>query len=350
MKNMKKVLGLSLAGTMVMAAMTGCGGSAAKAPAEPAASSAISEAPEETGTETADQVIYMITGQTTEYISMLVDEATAAAEEAGYELKVSDAAADWSKEMTLIETAQNDNAEAIIIIPSASDDVETILDAAEDTKVVFLNRELTDVSALDETHVYIGPDENYSGVYQGELLADCLNKAGKTEVNALILTGPDKLQHSIKRTAGVKDTLAAAGINATYIEMNCQESTDVAVDEIKAAYEGKEVDFDVIISENDAMACGAITAFEELELDISGIPVVGIDATSDAVYNIKEGKMYGTIYQDAVQAKLAVKACINLLEGKAYNDGLDGETSADNANVTLTGWEKVTADNVDFFK
>lgn len=350
MKTMRKTLGLTLAGAMAVTALTGCGGSSAPAAASSSATSATSAVAEAaTETQDADQVIYMITGQTTAYISSLVETAEATAAEAGYELKVSDAAADWSKEMTLIENAQNDNAEAIIIIPSASDDVETILEAAGDTKVVFLNRELSDVSALDATHVYIGPDENFSGTYQGEMLADCLKEAGKTDVNALILTGPETLQHSIKRTEGVKAALAAAEINATYVELNGQESTDVAVDVIKEAYEGKEVDFDVIISENDAMACGAITAFEEMNMDISGIPVVGIDATSDAVFNIKEGKMYGTIYQDVAQADLAVKACINLLEGKAYNEGLDGETAADNENITYTGWEKVTAENVDNF-
>lgn len=331
-------MGLTLAGTMILAALAGCG--SAVSSTDNASASASSE---------SQQTLYMITGQTTEYISMLTRAADSYAADAGYNLKIYDAAADWSKEITLIENAQNDNAEAIIIIPSASDDVDTILDAAGDTKVVFLNRELTDTSALDENHVYIGPDEQYSGAYQGEMLADCLKEAGKTDISALILTGPETLQHSIRRTEGVKKALADAGINASYIEVFGNEDTDEAAEAITAAYDGKEVDFDVIISENDAMACGAVKAFEEMGMSLDGIPVVGIDATSDAVQYIKDGVMYGTIYQDVTQAEQAVQACINLLQGKAYNDGLSGEASADNANITLTGWVKVTEDNVDTY-
>ncbi len=333
MTNMKKALALILAGSVLMTTTAGCGRTISAAE--------VSEAKGQ---------IYMITGTTTEYIDQLTETAEAYAMEAGYELKVSDAAGDWARELTLLEMAQNDGAEAVIMIPSASDDTATILEAAGDTKIVFLNRELNNTDLLDENHVYVGPNEQYSGLYQAEIIADELAGKGKTELTALLLTGPESLKHSTTRTEGVKAALESAGYDMTYIELAGNEAYDAASLAVTEAYRGKTVDFDVIIAENDAMACGAVNAFNFIDLSLEGIPVVGIDASNDAVQCVKDGQMTGTVYQDTVQAEMAVQACINLMQGEAFSDGMEGEKDPANAFILYSGWEKVTSVNAGSFR
>ena len=62
---------------------------------------------------------------------------------------------------------------------------------------------------------------------------------------------------------------------------------------------------DLIISNNDDMALGAIDAIERAN-NISGIKAVGIDGTKEALEAIKEGKLLGTIESDKKEYAKAV--------------------------------------------
>ncbi|MCL1944805.1 MAG: substrate-binding domain-containing protein [Firmicutes bacterium] len=53
--------------------------------------------------------------------------------------------------------------------------------------------------------------------------------------------------------------------------------------------------YNIIISNNDDMALGAVAALGD---QASGIPIIGVDATTPAVEAIKNGKMYGTVKQE----------------------------------------------------
>lgn len=57
--------------------------------------------------------------------------------------------------------------------------------------------------------------------------------------------------------------------------------------------------YDCVISNNDSMALGAIEALKEHGDDLSEIPVLGVDATTDGCASIKAGEMAFTVYQSA---------------------------------------------------
>ena len=299
--------------------------------------------------DTAAGEMYLVVGETTDYILDLEAAAMRAAEDEGYDLEILNAGGNIDLETQMIEIAAQNTPSAIMVLPYSSDETTSIIKAAGDTDVVFLNRELTDTSVLDEEHVYIGPDETYSGQYQGEILVDYCQENNLTELDALLLTGPEKLEHTQRRNEGVKKALEDAGITVNYTELPCSESSEIAKKKIEKEYQSKDIDFDVIISNNDAMANGAVRAFEEIGKDIDGIPVLGIDGTDQALTYIDSGKMYGSVLQELDQVTYAVKACANLMEGKVFDFDLENAgavKSSDSDYIYFSNWEKITADNV----
>jgi ABC-type sugar transport system substrate-binding protein len=72
-----------------------------------------------------------------------------------------------------------------------------------------------------------------------------------------------------------------------------------------AAYRGQ---FNVVAAQNDGMALGAVQSLVQNGLtkgDASdgttlAVPVLGIDATQDAINSMKENLLYATVLQDAV--------------------------------------------------
>jgi ABC-type sugar transport system substrate-binding protein len=94
------------------------------------------------------------------------------------------------------------------------------------------------------------------------------------------------------------------------------------------------------------MALGAIHALENNDIDPASIPIVGIDATGDAVNAILDGKMDMSVFQSAEgQAEAAVRIAKNLVDGKPVDEGTGCTVSDDCENIYYVPFEKVTADN-----
>ena len=75
------------------------------------------------------------------------------------------------------------------------------------------------------------------------------------------------------------------------------------------------VAFDAILAANDAMALGAIDAFEAAAKPL--VPIVGVNAVPDAIVAIKSGKLLATASFDAMKmACLAAEAAVRYLRGE----------------------------------
>ena len=77
---------------------------------------------------------------------------------------------------------------------------------------------------------------------------------------------------------------------------------------------------ELVICNNDSMAEGAISALNAAGYNTGGnsptVPVFGVDATEAAKTLIKDGKMYGTVQQDAA----GMADALALLAGNALDD------------------------------
>lgn len=282
-----------------------------------------------------------------EFLSTLEAGSKAAAEELGVTLSSQDAQNDTGKLIQFIESARNAGDDAVLVNLVDAETAQQCIEAAGDMKVVFVNRVPADTSVLEAgKSAAVVSDENTSGYYQGEFLANYFKEQGKTDIKYLMLQGTLGLVHTEQRSASVLKGLADNGINATEAAAPLVAEYDraTAMDMISPLLTTTE--FDCIIANNDAMALGAVEAMMAQGLDPTSIPIVGIDATVDGVQAIKDGTLAMTVFQDANgQGYGAVKAAVNLIEGNPINDGTDYETD-DTGNICWVPFEPVTPDNV----
>lgn len=170
----KRLMALVAAGVMSVGMLAGCG-SDGNTDSGSAASSGGSG---KKGTMT------LIMSTRDDFLSTLESAALAYAEETGYKLTSQDAQNDAAKQIQYVETAVNGGDAAVIVNPVDSDAAQSVVDAAGDTPIVFINRAPTDMHVLDSDNVgFCGSNEDTSGYFQGEYLAEYFKEKGQTEIN-----------------------------------------------------------------------------------------------------------------------------------------------------------------------
>lgn len=340
---LKKMMAMLLAGATCVGMMAGCGNSGGNGDAGSTASAGGSG---ENGTMT------LVMSSRDEFLSTLESAALSAAEDAGVKLTSQDAQNDAAKQIQYIETAVNGGDIAVIVNPVDSDAAQSLVDAAGDTPLVFVNRPPSDMNVLSAENVgFCGSNEDTSGYFQGEYLAEYFESQGKTDIKYVLLQGELGQVSQIKRCAGVLKALEDNGIKATsVVDLAGKYDRAEAMNKISPILTSGE-EFDCIISNNDAMALGAIEACEAANVDPTSFPIVGIDCTKDGAAAVKAGKLAMTVYQNPLgQGKGSVEAALNLAAGKAANDGTEftkddsGEDYSD--SIVWIPFEPVTADNV----
>lgn len=339
---LKKMMAMLLVGATCVGMMAGCGSSSSSSGGEGSAAS--------TGSGESGKIT-LVMAQRDEFLSTLEAAATKAAAEKGYKLTAQDAQSDSQKQIQFVETAKNGGEDAVIVNPVDSDAAQSIVDAAGDMPLVFVNRPPTDLHVLDAENVaFVGSDEDTSGYFQGEYLAQYYKDKGQTEIKYILLQGILGQVSQIKRCAGVVKALEDNGIKATpVVELAAEYDRAKAIDKISPVLTSGQ-EFDCIISNNDAMALGAVEACENAGITID-FPIVGIDCTKDGAAAVESGKMAMTVFQNPEgQGVGAVMACANLIAGKAINEGTDydldsnGESYSD--SIIWVPFEPVTKDNV----
>lgn len=338
MKMRKGIAGV-LVGAMCAGMLTGCG----------------NLTPINAVEDDAEESVEAYTGELTlilpkkdEYLSYLDQAAKASAEAKGCTLTTVDCAEDQDKEIEYVEAAVAEDAKVIIIALADNSRAKDVIDAAGDVPVVFVNRAPADLSLMDETHVYIGSNEDESGAYQGEALVKYLETNGKDSINYLMFKGTEGQDSTSKRTAGVLKALQDAGIQATAATepVDCGYDRNTAMEQVGVMI-ADGVQADVVIANNDAMALGALEAFRQNNVDTSDITVVGIDGTNAGLQAISDGTMAATVFQNAVgQGAAGVQAAINLATGAELTTDTGYETDEDNDAIIWVPFEKITAENV----
>lgn len=345
MKMRKRMAGL-LVGAICAGMLTGCGNLTPINAVE-------DNAEESVQAYTGD--LMLILPKKDEYLSYLDQAAKASAEAKGCTLTTVDCAEDQDKEIEYVKAAVAEDAKVIIIALADNSRAKDVIDAAGDVPVVFVNRAPSDLSLMDETHVYVGSNEDESGAYQGEALVEYLQAQDKDSVNYLMFKGTEGQDSTSKRTAGVLKALQNAGIQAHAaaepIDCDYDRTSAMNAMSVMLADDIDMEDIDVIISNNDAMALGAMEALKQGEVDISDIAIVGVDGTNAGLEAIANGEMQATVYQNAIgQASTSVQAAINLAGGADLMNGIGFEADEDNSSVLWIPFELVTADNVEDYR
>jgi len=163
---------------------------------------------------------------------------------------------------------------------------------------------------------------------QMDLVADYLDYSG----NIAIIKGPSSIESSFKRTKGYMEKLD----EYPGLQVVAEQPANWSPEEAYAIVENwirLGIDIDAIVAQNDIMAIGALQAVEEGGMQ-EKIAVFGIDGDIEALELIKEGRMAGTVYHDAIaQADLAMEYAISLAQGLAVDSRIVPYQTVDRNNV-----------------
>jgi methyl-galactoside transport system substrate-binding protein len=227
----------------------------------------------------------------------------------------------------------------LIINPVDRLSVYSIIEKAKKngTKIIFFNREpLAQDMALYDSVYYVGADAAESAKIQAEIIMELfgnnpqlneMDKNGDGIIQTVILKGEQGHQDAEARTKVVIETLTDAGYKVEVLDISIanfdRQSAKVAMDGLIAAH-GQKIE--VVISNNDAMALGAIESLTEKEYFIDAnndgridrssevwIPVIGIDGLDIAMEKINSGYLYGTVFNDSQNMAEAIVELAQLL-------------------------------------
>ncbi len=235
-------------------------------------------------------------------------------------------------------------------------DPSEIIDLARDNDVpiIFFNREpvAKDMQQWDKLY-YVGADAKQSGVLQGEMAVSLIkenyridrNNDGK--IQYVVLEGESGHQDTIIRTESAVDTIKNSGIELEKLECGIanwdRAQAQNRMQQMIGQYPNQ---IELVLANNDAMALGAIDAYEKLNYTESAFPVFfGIDGTKVGLEAVMNSKLSGTVYNDKEgQAAAMAKLAVALVTGK----GMDSLVFENEKYIYLS-YFKITDDNISRF-
>lgn len=142
----------------------------------------------------------------------------------------------------------------------------------------------------------------------------------------------------------MKRTLNASGKKINYVfEDFANWSTDTA-QEFMSLFLKTGSPIDCVAANNDDMALGAVTAFENAGYDTQPVLFLGVDASANGCQAIVDGRMDFTVYQPmSSQITSAVEAAVKMANGESVEDM---EWAVEDGKYILLPFEKVDANNV----
>ena len=243
------------------------------------------------------------------FIGNIKEAMEAKAKRLGVELILNDGQDSAEKQVSQVENFIARKVNAVILNPVSMDGCKPAVEAANTAGIPIITVN-TLVANQDQCATFVGSDAVESGRLEMEYAARMLQGRG----NIVILHGQLGHDAQIGRRKGAQEVLN----QYPGIRVVCEQSGNWARVEGMAIMEnwlqsGKFIQ--AVVSQNDEMALGALKAIEAAGL-AGKILVFGIDAIPAALKAMRDGKMAGTVFQDAQgQGAGAVEAAVRIARG-----------------------------------
>jgi inositol transport system substrate-binding protein len=246
------------------------------------------------------------------WMSYMHDGFREAAEKAGVKLTMVDGKNDPAVQQGQIETLVTQGVDAIVIVPVQIASIGPIMDEVKNAGIplVAVNRP-PDEPYFSQLATYVGSDEVYAGTVQAEKIVELLG--GKGDV--VIIHGQFGHPAEQGRTQGNKAVLAKYPdikiVREDTSEWQRAKALQLVENWIQSGF-----NIDAVLANNDESAIGAAMALEQVGL-LDQVLIAGVDATPDALYNMRDGKLDVTVFQDAYgQGYGGIEAAIKAANGE----------------------------------
>lgn len=226
-----------------------------------------------------------------QFLQKVADGITTRAAQSGATASIVSAQERTDVQLGQIENFISQKVDGLIVLPQDTDATSQITTKAKAAGIplVYVNRRPADIPA---DVPYVGSDSLVAGKLQMEALGKLVNNTG----NVAILQGDPGQEAARQRTKGCEDTANELGMKVTRKAAgNWYRDKGLSITE-NWLQSGDQID--VICSNNDEMALGAIQALRAAG-KLNQIKVGGVDATADALAAMKAGALPVTVFQDA---------------------------------------------------
>ena len=273
------------------------------------------------------------------------------------DLAMNDSQNDQGKQNEQVDTMISKGVKALAINLVNPQGAATIIAKAKaaNLPVIFFNKEPSaeDLKSYEKAW-YVGTTSAESGVMQGQMIVDAWkankgwDKNGDGKIQYVMLKGEPGHPDAEARTKYSIDTVTKAGIGVEKLEEQTGMWDSVKGKELLDAWLAKHGDkIEFVVANNDAMALGAIQSLKANGYFTGGkfMPVVGVDAIPDALTQIKEGTLVGSVLNDAKnQGQATFDLAYNVAMGKAPADGTNWKIGDDKA--VRVPYVAITKDNL----
>jgi inositol transport system substrate-binding protein len=224
----------------------------------------------------------------------------------GVTIAVEDGQSNSAKQTADIEAAITGGAQGIILAPN---DVNALAPGVEEVikagiPIVTLDRR------VDHTSVNV-PHVGADNVAGGRIMAQWVIDAFPNGARILLITGQLGSSPSIDRTRGIKETLDAAGGKYQIVaeqSATWKREQGLTVTQNVLTSLGGQV-LQAVVAESDEMALGALEALRSS--GVTGVKVIGFDATPEALKLVRSGDMAATVEQSPkAQARTALEQLV----------------------------------------
>jgi inositol transport system substrate-binding protein len=221
-----------------------------------------------------------------------------------------DAENDIGRQLNQIQNFIAQHVDAIIVNPVDTDATPrmTQLVVAAGIPLVYVNRMPGD-RQLPPRVSFVGSDETQSGTL--EMAEVCRLLGGKGDI--VVLMGELTNQSARQRTKDIQEVIARPACRGIHVidqqaaNWKRTEAADLVTNWLSAGLHPAAV-----VANDDEMAIGAIQALKRAHL-LSATIVAGIDATPDALAEMKAGELRVTVFQNApAQGRGALETALKL--------------------------------------
>lgn len=313
----KKVLAAILTGIMLLS-LVGCGAKEEAPAAEAPAAEAI-------------KVGVLMKTMSDTFSNKLGESIKAYAAEtyADVELYLMDGQADVAKQISQAEDLIAKQVDVIVLNPQDADGSAQVLDLAAEAGIPVI--EVNTETVRTDYVSYVGSNDVMAGEIMGNFVMEQLGEAGGQYA---VLEGEIGQSAQILRAEGIANTIQANDAYECVAQLTANWQRDQAMSTTED-WLGKYPDLKAVICHNDDMSMGALQAAEAQGRDII---IIGTDAIPDALAAVKEGRLEGTVLQDAAtQASTAVDVAVKVAKGEEVEPKYD------------VPFQLITIDNVDDF-